>query len=102
MLGTFSLILMTSTMIVLGLVVWRLVNRQERSDDQYESKLKADDERAEKGRVEDAARWAAWEEHKRRAVERPDGSEQSGGEEQRGAGTGAGSGTGTGTGTGDS
>ncbi len=68
MLGAFSLILMTSTMIVLGLVVWRLVSRQERGDDQFEAKLKADDERAERGHAEDAARWAAWEEHKRRAA----------------------------------
>ncbi|MDA0803826.1 MAG: hypothetical protein O2819_08790 [Planctomycetota bacterium] len=76
MLGAFSLILMTGTMIVLGLFVWRVVSRQERTDEKFASKLNADDERAERGRVEDAERWAAWEEHKRRAAEKPgsDGS----------------------------
>jgi hypothetical protein len=38
------------TMPIVALLAWRLVQRQERGDAALEAKLKADDERAERGR----------------------------------------------------
>lgn len=38
------------TMPVVAIVAWKLVQRQERGDSQFEARLKADDERAERGR----------------------------------------------------
>ena len=39
-------------MIVIGFVAWRLVQRQEANDPEFEEKLRADDERAARGRGE--------------------------------------------------
>ena len=40
-------------MIAVAFFAWRLVQRQERGDAELEAKLKADDERAERGRREE-------------------------------------------------
>ena len=41
-------------MLVVAYVAWRLVQRQERGDADLEAKLRADDERAARGREEEA------------------------------------------------
>lgn len=46
----FSIFVIVISMTAIGLVVWRLVNRQERRDPKFQAKLDADDERARKGR----------------------------------------------------
>lgn len=38
------------TMLLVAALAWKLVQRQERGDAELEAKLKADDERAERGR----------------------------------------------------
>jgi hypothetical protein len=40
-------------MLAVAFVAWKLVQRQERGDEELEAKLKADDERAERGRREE-------------------------------------------------
>jgi hypothetical protein len=41
-------------MLVVAFVAWRLVQRQERGDADLEAKLRADDERAARGRQEES------------------------------------------------
>lgn len=43
-------------MLVVAFVAWRLVQRQERGDGDLEAKLRADDERAARGRQEESRR----------------------------------------------
>ncbi|MBM4051251.1 MAG: hypothetical protein FJ270_00685 [Planctomycetes bacterium] len=45
----WSLLLMTLSMLAVAWLAWKLVQRQERGDDQLESLLKKDDDRAERG-----------------------------------------------------
>lgn len=40
-------------MLAVAFVAWKLVQRQERGDEELEAKLRADDERAERGRREE-------------------------------------------------
>ncbi len=41
---------MIVSMAAIGFITWKLVNRQERKDPEFQAKLDADDERARKGR----------------------------------------------------
>jgi hypothetical protein len=41
-------------MLVVAVIAWRAVQRQERGDDALEAKLRADDERAARGRAAEA------------------------------------------------
>jgi hypothetical protein len=43
-------------MLVVAFIAWRLVQRQERGDGDLEAKLRADDERAARGRQEESRR----------------------------------------------
>ncbi len=45
----WSLLMMTLSMLAVAWLAWKLVQRQERGDDQLESLLKKDDDRAERG-----------------------------------------------------
>lgn len=45
----WSLLLMTLSMLAVAWLAWKLVQKQERGDDQLESLLKQDDDRAERG-----------------------------------------------------
>ena len=45
----WSLLLMSLSMLAVAWLAWKLVQRQERGDDQLESLLKKDDDRAERG-----------------------------------------------------
>lgn len=69
MTAALTLILMTGSMAVLGLIVWRVLGKQEEGDARFKERLDADDARAEAGRQEEALRRAAWEEHKRQVEE---------------------------------
>lgn len=51
------MLIMISTivaMILLGAIVWRMVQAQEAGDEKFEAKLKADDDRAHHGRTGEA------------------------------------------------
>lgn len=48
--GWSLLVFAVVTMPIIAFLAWRLVQRQERGDAALEAKLKADDERAERGR----------------------------------------------------
>ncbi|MDA0213756.1 MAG: hypothetical protein O2875_00150 [Planctomycetota bacterium] len=50
MLNFLFLIITLVSMTAIGLRVWKLVNRQERRDPNFQAKLDADDVRARKGR----------------------------------------------------
>ena len=54
--GPVSIALTIVGMLVVAFVAWRLVQRQERGDADLESKLRADDERAARGREDEARR----------------------------------------------
>jgi hypothetical protein len=45
----WSLLLMSLSMVAVAWLAWKLVQRQERGDDELESLLKQDDDRAERG-----------------------------------------------------
>ncbi|MDI9409906.1 MAG: hypothetical protein QM519_00065 [Bacteroidia bacterium] len=45
----WSLLLMSLSMLAVAWLAWKIVQRQERGDDQLESLLKRDDDRAERG-----------------------------------------------------
>lgn len=46
-----SILIMVVSMVAIGLIVWKVVNRSESKDPKFQQKLKADDERARKGRA---------------------------------------------------
>jgi hypothetical protein len=52
--GPVSITLTIVGMLVVAFVAWRLVQRQERGDADLEAKLRADDERAARGRRDEA------------------------------------------------
>jgi hypothetical protein len=52
--GPVSITLTIVGMLVVAFVAWRLVQRQERGDADLEAKLRADDERAARGRQEES------------------------------------------------
>ncbi len=54
--GPVSITLTIVGMLVVAFVAWRLVQRQERGDADLEAKLRADDERAARGRQEESRR----------------------------------------------
>lgn len=54
--GWVSIVGTVIGMLVVAVLAWRLVQRQEEGDGALEAKLKADDERAARGREEDAGR----------------------------------------------
>lgn len=52
--GWVSIVGTVIGMLVVAALAWRLVQRQEQGDEALEAKLKADDERAARGREEEA------------------------------------------------
>jgi hypothetical protein len=58
-LAAITLILMTVSMVAVGVLVWNVLSRQERGDSNLHGRLDADDARAAKGREEFAKRRAA-------------------------------------------
>lgn len=52
--GWVSIVGTVIGMLVVAVLAWRLVQRQEQGDQALEAKLKADDERAARGREEEA------------------------------------------------
>ena len=57
--AAITFILMTVSMFAVGVLVWNMLSRQERADEDLHGKLDADDARAAKGRAEFAKRRAA-------------------------------------------
>lgn len=60
-----TFILMTVSMVAVGVLVWNVLSRQERGDSDLHERLDADDARAAKGRDDFARRRAAAREAKR-------------------------------------
>lgn len=46
----FSILVTVGSMIAIGIIVWKVVQRQESRDPKFKAKLDADDERARAGR----------------------------------------------------
>ena len=46
----FSIFVAVVSMIAIGIIVWKVVQRQESCDSKFQAKLDADDERARAGR----------------------------------------------------
>jgi hypothetical protein len=54
--GIVTLVLAIVGMVAVAIVAWRVVQKQERDDPEFEAKLRADDERAAAGRAGETER----------------------------------------------
>lgn len=71
--AVITFILMTVSMVAVGVMVWNALARQERGDADLHERLEADDERAARGRDEFARRRAEAREAKRSQDAGPSG-----------------------------